>query len=138
MALDRASTHRGFRRTTYPWTLRPTFQRLREHLRHVPVSRSLHYPTKTTRNASSHWLYSTQLEPTDSMKLTTQQKHLLKLISRDKKPDGWTTVSKTLCNLLERMSLDIPELVTFERIDDEGRIKLTEKGESIIAATAYL
>ena len=56
-------------------------------------------------------------------------KHFLSLIRKDKKSDGWTTVSSILCGLVEKMP---SELVVFEKTDAGGRAKLTEKGETVL------
>jgi hypothetical protein len=69
-------------------------------------------------------------------KLDGGQKHILKLIARDKKDDGWTTVSS---QLYKTLSANIPaELATFEPVGDAGRAKLTDAGQGIIDAMAWL
>lgn len=70
-------------------------------------------------------------------KLDEGQKHFMRLIQRDKKPDGWTTVSAVL---FECVTISLPEeLAEFERNDDgSGRARLTELGEQIVDAMLYL
>jgi len=69
-------------------------------------------------------------------KLKPEQKHILKLIDRDKKQDGWTMVSLTLYKILSK---NIPaELATFELVGDVGRAQLTTEGQNIINAMKWL
>jgi len=64
------------------------------------------------------------------------QKHVLKLIARDRKEDGWTKVSEILYkHLVASMP---PELATFEKLEDGGRAKLTTEGQGVINALAWL
>ncbi len=64
------------------------------------------------------------------MKLDYNQKHLMRLIARGKKEDGWAPVSKMVYPLLP----SIPsELVILERFEDgAGRAKLTPTGEIVL------
>lgn len=69
-------------------------------------------------------------------KLDAGQRHVLKLIARDKKPDGWTTVSAVLYPTLSK---DTPtELAEFEPIGDAGRARLTPSGQGIVDAMEWL
>ena len=70
-------------------------------------------------------------------KLDIQHKHILKLINRDKKADGWTPVSKQLFPVLSK---NMPkELVEFEKSEDGGmRARLTEEGCNVVNAMAWL
>ena len=70
-------------------------------------------------------------------KLSDGQKHLLKLAHRDAGPEGWAAVSKAVFPLLEKMPT---ELVELEIVGDEGRgrVRLTEEGESVITALAWM
>ena len=71
-------------------------------------------------------------------KLDAGQKHLLKLIGKEQAcPDGWALVSKIVCPLLEAMP---GALVEVNRVDDEGRgrARLTQAGESLLDAMAWL
>ncbi len=69
-------------------------------------------------------------------KLDSSQKHVLKLISRDRKADGWTIISSMLYRPL---SASIPaELATFEPVGDAGRAKLTTEGQSLLDALEWL
>jgi len=72
----------------------------------------------------------------DDTKLTGAQKHLIRLVKKGKGSDGWTAVSEALC---KTVSEQIPsDLATFEKLVQGGRIQLTEKGESLLMAMAYL
>lgn len=69
-------------------------------------------------------------------KLEDKQMSMLKLIGRSP-PDaeGWCRVSSVCCTLFDRPK-DLPpsELFKFERLDgDTGRVKLTERGEILLA-----
>jgi hypothetical protein len=69
-------------------------------------------------------------------KLKPEQKHVLRLIARDKKENGWTVVSSKLYKVL---SSNIPvELATFEHVEEGGRAKLTEAGQNVVDAMAWL
>lgn len=64
-----------------------------------------------------------------SGKLTSENEHLMKLIDRDKKEDGWTSVNKIVAPLVS----SIPsELVIFEPSENGGRAKLTEAGQIVL------
>jgi len=72
------------------------------------------------------------------VKLDVGQKHLLRLIDKDAGADGWTPVSSVVYPLLET---NLPkELIVLERVGTEGRgrAKLTQHGESIVEAMAWL
>jgi hypothetical protein len=72
----------------------------------------------------------------DEVKLDAAQKHILTLIRRDKKADGWTFVSEQLFAVLSK---NIPtRLAVFEKLEDGGRAKLTDEGESVLNAMAWL
>jgi hypothetical protein len=71
-------------------------------------------------------------------KLDAGQKHLLKLIAKEQAcPDGWAPVSKIVYPLLEAMP---GALVEVSRVGDEGRgrARLTEAGQSLLDAMAWL
>lgn len=73
---------------------------------------------------------------TATMKLTDGQKHILRLIQRDKEEDGWASVSEQLC---KSISTALPaELATFEKTESGGRIRLTEQGHAIVFSMEYL
>ena len=62
------------------------------------------------------------------MKLDIQHKHIMMLIERDAKPDGWASVSDKLYPILSKL---MPaELVEFEH----GRARLTDEGKSVLSA----
>ena len=70
------------------------------------------------------------------MKLEAQHKHIMKLIDRDKKQDGWTSVSE---QLFDPLSTNMPtELAVFERLEIGGRAKLTDEGNEVLSAMAWL
>lgn len=69
-------------------------------------------------------------------KLEDKQMSMLKLIGRSP-PDGegWRRVSSVCCTLFDRPK-DLPpsELFEFERLaDGDGRVKLTERGDILLA-----
>jgi hypothetical protein len=69
-------------------------------------------------------------------KLNHGQKHILKLITRDRTQDGWAQVSKTL---YETLSGSIPsELAVFEKLENGGRAKLTAEGQGLVNALEWL
>jgi len=69
-------------------------------------------------------------------KLEMQHKHVLKLIARDCDENGWAPVSKTL---YPHLSKNIPpELAEFEKLETGGRARLTDKGQSVVDAMAWL
>lgn len=70
-------------------------------------------------------------------KLNNGDKHLMKLIARDRKEDGWATCSAVVAKMLKTIP---SELVEFECLDDggRGRARLTEQGQSILDAMAWL
>lgn len=69
-------------------------------------------------------------------KLDIQHKHIIKLISRDKQPDGWTKVSKFLYpHLVKNMP---KELIILEKTNESWKAKLTEKGECVLYAMDWL
>ena len=71
-----------------------------------------------------------------TFKLEHQHKHILRLVDRDSQPDGWTTVSEQLFDVLSKAMPE--ELATFEKTDEGGRAKLTTEGKNIIEAMAWL
>ena len=70
-------------------------------------------------------------------KLSSGQKHLLKLVMDDADAEGWTPVSKPVFPLIEKLP---SELVNLESVGNEGkgRAKLTEEGVAVMAAMAWL
>ena len=73
----------------------------------------------------------------EQSKLSDGQKHILKLAYREAGPDGWAAVSKAVFPLIEKMPT---ELVELEKVSDDGRgrARLTEEGESVITALAWM
>lgn len=70
-------------------------------------------------------------------KLADDQMNLLKLISRTPaKEDGWRSVSETCCPLFTRAdfpsSTTSAELFEFEKLEDGGRVRLTDRGEIVL------
>ena len=74
----------------------------------------------------------------DAIKLSTGQKHLLRLIVKDADLEGWAPVSEPVF-LVAKASLP-PELVEFEHLGKEGRgrVRLTQLGSNIVDAMAWL
>ena len=70
------------------------------------------------------------------MKLDSGQKHFLTLIHRDKKKDGWTSVSKAVLPLVYQMPEELREVETLE--NGTGRVRLTVKGQEVHDAMAWL
>lgn len=71
-------------------------------------------------------------------KLKDAHRDLLKLIERSPVGvDGWRSVSQACCSLFTRPdfpSSSIPsELFVFEKLTEGGRVKLTERGEILLA-----
>jgi len=70
------------------------------------------------------------------IKLDVQHRHVLILIDRDKKEDGWTFVSEQLYKVLsENMP---PRLSVFEKLEDGGRARLTEEGKTVLNVMVWL
>lgn len=77
----------------------------------------------------------------DNKKLTTGQRHLLTLVRKGKKEDGWAPVSKFVAPVFTNAAVKdaIPkELCEFEQLGDGGRARLTPLGENILDAMACL
>ena len=70
-------------------------------------------------------------------KLNNGDKHLMQLIQRDRKEDGWATCSALVAKMLKTIP---PEMVEFEPVGDEGRgrARLTTQGQSVLDAMAWL
>jgi len=63
--------------------------------------------------------------------LTASEKHLLRLVIKDKKADGWTPVSKPIMGLMRPLP---SALVDVEDVGSEGRgrARLTKLGEDVL------
>lgn len=71
-----------------------------------------------------------------STKLDFGNKHVLRLIRRDVKPDGWTSVSEQLYAVLCQ---SVPqELAEFEKLEVGGRVRLTQAGNEVVNAMEWL
>ena len=69
-------------------------------------------------------------------KLEAQHKHIIKLIDRDSDIDGWAPVSDVL---YPHLSQNLPsELVIFDGEAGGYRARLTDEGQNIIKAMAWL
>ena len=70
-------------------------------------------------------------------KLEGGQKHLLRLVVQGGGADGWTSVSAPVFPLMEKMPQALVEL---ERVGNEGRgrVRLTQEGEEVFNAMAWL
>lgn len=63
------------------------------------------------------------------MKLTPNQMHLMRLIRKDEKVDGWCKVSEMIFPFIK----DLPsQLVISKKEIDGGFARLTEKGNTIV------
>lgn len=70
------------------------------------------------------------------MKLDAGQKHILRLIERDRNTEGWATIGGMLYKTL---SANIPvELATFEKLEVGGRARLTDEGQNVLNAMDWL
>ncbi len=70
------------------------------------------------------------------MKLESEHKHIMRLIARDCDSEGWTAVSEAL---YPHLSKNMPgELMEFEKLEEGGRARLTDEGENILNAMAWL
>ena len=74
---------------------------------------------------------------TAAIKLDGGQKNLLRLVVRGADAEGWAPVSKPVFPLLERIPAALVEL---ERVGEEGRgrVRLTQEGEKVVDAMAWL
>ena len=72
----------------------------------------------------------------ETTKLDAAQKHILVLIDRDKKADGWTPEGSII---YKKISPNIPtDLAIFEFVDGVGRAKLTPLGQNVVYAMTWL
>ena len=70
-------------------------------------------------------------------RLDAGQKHMLRLIDRDKDSDGWAKVSKVVMPLLEKTMPG--ELIELAKSDDgSGKARLTDNGRGVVDAMAWL
>lgn len=76
----------------------------------------------------------------NDQKLTSGQKNVLGLIRKGAKEDGWAPVSKFVAPLFtDKHPAQMPaELCEFEHIGEGGRARLTDKGNAVLDAMAYL
>ena len=66
-------------------------------------------------------------------KLDSGEKHFMRLIAKDAKPDGWTVVSKLLYPLVDNMPKALVELEPFGD-EGKGRARLTTEGAAVLNA----
>lgn len=73
---------------------------------------------------------------TEARKLVSGEKHFLRLIDKDADAEGWCKVSKMVMPLVKKM----PDgLVAWEDTEDgRGRARLTERGQAVLDAMAWL
>lgn len=74
------------------------------------------------------------------MTLDSGQKHILKLIARDRDGEGWAKVSPQIFPFLEKEFVP-RELVELQRTSESGgggRVRLTPTGENVVEAMAWL
>lgn len=70
--------------------------------------------------------------------LDAGQKHMLRLVAKDSLADGWTPVSKQVLPLLAQIHMP-QELIELEELEDgRGRVRLTDKGQAVLDAMAWL
>jgi hypothetical protein len=70
-------------------------------------------------------------------KLDAGQKHMLKLVDREKDGDGWAKVSSLVMPLLETKMP--PELIEIAKDNSgAGRARLTQQGRGIVDAMAWM
>ena len=69
-------------------------------------------------------------------KLTSGQKHFLRLINKSINSDGWAIISNMLLPAIKSTLSD--EFAVIEKTNLGGRGKLTEKGKLIVMAMDYL
>lgn len=62
-------------------------------------------------------------------KLNMNDKYLLRLIHKDKKPDGWTSVSKPVWPFILELPRELTEVI---EVGEAGIVRLTEKGETVL------
>lgn len=70
-------------------------------------------------------------------KLNPAQRHILRLMAKDRDKTGWTKVSPSI---FKQISEAIPPELAIFRMDDKGEAKacLTEKGQAIVDAMEWL
>jgi hypothetical protein len=68
-------------------------------------------------------------------KLNDGEKHFLRLIRKDRDPEGWAVVSKMLYPLMDKMPR---ELVELRPTENGGRVRLTDDGEALLDAIEWL
>jgi len=66
------------------------------------------------------------------MKLDIQHKHIMRLINRDAKQDGWTDISDQLYPVLLKSMPN--ELIEFNQVSGKGKARLTDEGKSVLSA----
>lgn len=69
-------------------------------------------------------------------KLDAGQKHLMVLLDRDQKPDGWTSVNPVIYPFVANLPQDFRELQVLD--DQTCRGRLTAKGQQILMAMEWL
>jgi hypothetical protein len=70
------------------------------------------------------------------MKLGRKHKHIMRLLDRDKKEDGWASVSEALYPVLSKAMPS--DLVEFREVGGVGSARLTDEGCSVLRAMAWL
>lgn len=64
------------------------------------------------------------------MTLTSNEKHLMRLILKDRNTEGWAKVSKLVLPLVTVLPKDLVEVQQHE--DGTGLAKLTKDGETVL------
>ena len=62
-------------------------------------------------------------------KLSDNDKHLLRLIHRSEKRDGWASVSQPIWPFIAKLPSDLVEL---QEVGFSGIVKLTREGETVL------
>jgi hypothetical protein len=60
-------------------------------------------------------------------------KHLMRLVKKDRKEDGWATVSATVWPVVDTLPVELVEREQFP--DGSGRARLTTAGETVLQWT---
>lgn len=69
-------------------------------------------------------------------KLDEGYKQILRLVARDCDEHGWATVSSTLYPVISKQMP--PELLDFEKNDNGCRARLTDAGQEVVNAMAWI
>lgn len=65
----------------------------------------------------------------DNHRLSTGDRHLLRLVNKGKQDDGWAPVSSVVLPLIQELPEELREL---KENDGHHFVRLTEKGEAVV------